>query len=163
MSQHLDHDTLLRFVEGDLGEHMAIYAAEHIDDCPVCANRARELDDLSMMFASIDVPEVPDDLADAILGVHEEASRPARLPVGQVAAGLGLILAAMITRVAVLGGAEIVSGPLSAVRTVVRFAYSTLLQHPSLVLLAFGGALVLAMSAILGVRVTWRYANPAKA
>lgn len=69
---HLDEEVLLAFVHGQLGEHLAVHAAEHLDACPACANRALLLDPLQRAFASCDDPQSPEDLIAAIL----EAARP---------------------------------------------------------------------------------------
>jgi len=67
MSQHVPSDLLAAFVDGDVGEHVAVHIAQHIDDCPGCATKAASLEPLAPAFASMDDPPVPDDLADQIV------------------------------------------------------------------------------------------------
>lgn len=73
----IDEPTLAAFVDGDLGEHLAVHVALHLDACPGCAARAVGADPLARAFASVDDPPLPDDLVAAALA---EVDRPAPAP-----------------------------------------------------------------------------------
>lgn len=95
MNAHPSEDMLAAFVEGDLGEHVAIQIAEHIDACPLCAARVVALEPLAGAFARMPDPEVPEDLVASILAAAEapdELEAPSSTP--EIAAGLGFLLAA---------------------------------------------------------------------
>ena len=91
MSHHVPDDLLVAFVEGDVGEQLAVHIAEHLDACPQCLNQAAQIEPLNQLFAALDDPEPPADLMDAILA---EAMRPDRLPRTELAVGLTLLAAA---------------------------------------------------------------------
>ena len=91
MSQHVPEDLLTAFVEGDMGEQLAIHIAEHLDACPACATRAATMEPLAAAFAAMEDPVVPDDLAAAIL---DEFVRPEPVPVTEIALGFALLGAA---------------------------------------------------------------------
>lgn len=92
MSQHVPEDLLQAFVDGEVGEQLAIHIAEHLDVCPSCLNRASGLEPLSSAFAALPDPEVPDDLVAAVLA---EASEPERVPTTEIGIGSGLLVAAV--------------------------------------------------------------------
>lgn len=73
MSQHIPPALMDKFVEGDLEEPVAVAVALHIDQCSRCHSAASAADSLSQEFATVDDPEVPPDLLDAI---HEYAKLP---------------------------------------------------------------------------------------
>lgn len=97
--QHVPDDLLAAFVDGDIGEHLAVHIAEHLDACPACLNRVTGLEPLSHAFAAAVDPEVPADLVAAVLA---EADRPERVPVTELAVGAGLLVGAGL--VAALAG-----------------------------------------------------------
>ncbi len=96
MSQHVPEDLLSAFVDGDVGEQLAIHIAEHIDGCPSCLNRAAGMEPLHAAFAAMPDPEVPSDLAAAVLA---EASQPERLPVTELSVAAGLMASAALVAV----------------------------------------------------------------
>lgn len=89
--QHVPDDLLAAFVDGDIGEHLAVHIAEHLDACPACLNRATGLEPLATAFAAALDPEVPPDLVAAVLA---EAGRPERLPVTELGVGAALLVGA---------------------------------------------------------------------
>lgn len=91
MSEHVPEDLLAAFVEGEVGEQLAIHIAEHLDSCPSCLNRAAGLEPLHAAFAAMPDPEVPEDLVAAVLA---EAAEPERLPVTELGVGAALLAAA---------------------------------------------------------------------
>jgi len=91
MSQHVPEDLLTAFVEGEMGEQLAIHIAEHLDDCPSCATRATGMEPLASAFAAMIDPVPPDDLAAAIL---VEFDKPEPVPVIEIALGFALLGAA---------------------------------------------------------------------
>jgi len=95
MSEHVPPDLLADFVDGDVGEHVAVHIAEHIDGCPRCATQAAALEPLAPAFASMDDPPVPTDLADAVLAAAlREEARSERPPVTELAVGGALLTSA---------------------------------------------------------------------
>ncbi len=95
MSQHVPDDLLSAFVEGEMGEQLAIHIAEHLDSCPACATRAVGMEPLAAAFASMPDPDVPPDLAASVLAIASEPE-PARAPRTEVAIGLGMLVAAFL-------------------------------------------------------------------
>lgn len=93
MSQHVPEDLLQAFVEGEVGEQLAIHIAEHLDACPACATRATGLEPLAAAFAAIRDPIPPPDLARRVLAGADE---PDRLPFGEIAIGLALLVCAAL-------------------------------------------------------------------
>lgn len=90
MSAHVDPVLLARFVAGELGDHAAAQVALHLDDCSACANLAREADPLARAFASVDDPDVPAGLVQAVL--RADAARAAAAPQRLVDLGLAATL-----------------------------------------------------------------------
>src|SRR5688500_20047826 len=88
MSQHVPEDLLASFVEGEVGEQLAVHIAEHLDGCPACATRAAGLEPLAAAFAAVLDPVPPLGLAQAILARLDE---PDRLPVLEIGIGAGLL------------------------------------------------------------------------
>jgi anti-sigma factor RsiW len=88
MSQHVPEDLLQAFVEGEVGEQLAVHIAEHVDGCPACATRAAGLEPLAAAFAAVLDPVVPSGLSQGIFARLEE---PERLPVLEVGVGAGLL------------------------------------------------------------------------
>ena len=77
MSQHIPPALMRKFIEGDLEEPVAVAVALHIDHCSRCHAAASTADPLSQEFATIDDPEVPTELIDALL---EAAASPQPAP-----------------------------------------------------------------------------------
>jgi len=92
VSEHVPEDLLSAFVDGEMGEQLAIHIAEHLDSCPMCATRAVGMEPLGPAFASMGDPLVPDDLAGAIL-VAASAESPA--PRVEIGIGVALLLSAV--------------------------------------------------------------------
>ena len=84
MSSHVPDDILNAFVEGEVGEQLAVHIAEHLDSCPACGTRAATLEPLSLAFAALDDPVVPPDLADSIV---KQIAKPASAPLVELAVG----------------------------------------------------------------------------
>ena len=93
MSHHVPENLLAAFVDGDVGEQLAIHIAEHLDECPACATRAAGLEPLAAAFAAVTDPLPPDDLADAVLAAYDRHEQP-RMPVQEVLVGGGMVAAA---------------------------------------------------------------------
>lgn len=91
MSQHVPDDLLASFVDGEVGEQLAVHIAEHLDDCPACATRAAGLEPLGAAFAAIDDPVPPPELAREVL---ERVAEPERLPVLEIGVGAALLVSA---------------------------------------------------------------------
>jgi anti-sigma factor RsiW len=100
MTGHLTEAQLHGFTAGTLGEHEAVLVALHLDQCPMCAARAVDLDPLAPAFAASADPAVPTDLAACILaavdgpGAESAAQTGALNP--EVAAGAGLLVGAAL-------------------------------------------------------------------
>jgi hypothetical protein len=77
---HVPHDLLLQFAEGELDENLAVHIADHIDGCPTCLARAAALEPLTGVLAQVPDPEPPGSLIEAILAA-------ARSPATDPAAG----------------------------------------------------------------------------
>ncbi len=88
MSEHVPQDLLQSFIDGDVGEQVAIHIAEHIDECPRCLNRATAMEPLALAFSSLDDPEAPDDLVQSVLVA---AAQPESLPAMEMLVGAGLL------------------------------------------------------------------------
>jgi anti-sigma factor RsiW len=86
--QHVPQDLLASFVDGDVGEQLAVHIAEHLDGCPSCATRAVSMEPLAAAFAAVDDPEPADWLVTAVL---EELALPARRPTQELAIGTALL------------------------------------------------------------------------
>lgn len=153
MSQHVPEDLLNAFIEGDVGEQLAIHIAEHLDSCPSCLNRAVALEPLSAAFAALPDPQVPDDLVAAVLA---EAAQPERLPITELGIGFGLLASA--GAVATLFGNPVAMATefgvvLSALGNVARVVATGLASS--------GPALTLfTVAALTGLAVTARVAVP---
>jgi predicted anti-sigma-YlaC factor YlaD len=100
MSQHVPEDLLLAFVEGEVGETLAVHIAEHLDTCSQCATRAATLEPLASAFAAVDDPVPPPDLVPAILAA---AAVPARALARVEVAMAGLLLVAAVLVAVVFG------------------------------------------------------------
>jgi predicted anti-sigma-YlaC factor YlaD len=101
MSACVPDELLQSFVDGDVGEQLAVHIAKHLDDCASCSTRATHMDALSPLFASCDDPAPADDLVMAILAAAEEPETQ-RLPIVEGAVGAALLAAA--AALFVLGG-----------------------------------------------------------
>jgi predicted anti-sigma-YlaC factor YlaD len=93
MSQHVPEDLLQAFVEGEVGEQLAVHIAGHLDECPACATRAAGLEPLAAAFAAMSDPVTPPDLAARVLA---RAAEPERLPVAEIAVGAALLMVAAL-------------------------------------------------------------------
>jgi anti-sigma factor RsiW len=93
MTQHVPEDLLAAFIAGEVGEHVAIHIAEHLDECPSCGTRAAGMEPLAAAFAAVDDPIPPEDLAQAVLNALE---RPDAMPVLEIAMGASLLAAAAL-------------------------------------------------------------------
>ena len=91
MSQHVPEDLLQDFVDGEVGEQLAVHIAEHIDACPSCATRAAGLEPLAAAFAAVRDPVPPPTLVASILARLDE---PDRVPIPEIGIGVSLLLAA---------------------------------------------------------------------
>lgn len=90
---HVPEDLLQAFVDGDVGEQVAVHVAEHLDGCPSCATRAAGLEPLAAAFAATVDPVPPPELASGIL---RAARRPERAPTLEVAVGALLLASAVV-------------------------------------------------------------------
>ena len=93
MSLHPSREVLEQFALGDLGEHVAVYIASHLDDCPQCAAAARALDPLTAAFTATPHAPVPDRLAAHILEQHHQRPVEARI---ERTIGLGLLALSLL-------------------------------------------------------------------
>ncbi len=91
MSQHVPEELLTAFIEGEMGEQLAIHIAEHLDECPACATRAAGKEPLASAFAAMEDPVAPEGLVAAIL---DEFAQPEPIPVTEIALGFALLGAA---------------------------------------------------------------------
>jgi anti-sigma factor RsiW len=88
---HVPDDLLDSFVEGDMGEHLAVHIAEHLDECAACATRAAAMEPMASAFASMDDPEPPATLAASALAAASVAERP---PTAELTVGFALLACA---------------------------------------------------------------------
>jgi len=93
MSHHVPENLLSAFVDGDVGEQLAIHIAEHLDECPSCSTRAAGVEPLAAAFAAVPDPVPPEDLVDAVLAAYASQEQP-RIPVQEVLVGGGMLAAA---------------------------------------------------------------------
>ncbi len=93
MSQHVPEDLLQSFVEGEVGEELAVHIAEHLDRCPACATRAATLEPLAAALASVPDPVPPPDLAQSILA---QVARPVHAAARAEVAVAALLLATAV-------------------------------------------------------------------
>ncbi len=151
--QHVPDDLLAAFVEGDVGEQLAVHIAGHLDDCPACSARAAGLEPLHAAFAALPDPPVPADLVPAVL---EAAARPEPMPWVEAGVSAALLLAA--GAVAALLGDPV---GLAADFGVVLSALSDGARVAALGLASSGPVLVTATAvALIGVILTARLASP---
>ena len=151
MSQHVPEDLLQAFVDGEVGEQLAVHIAEHVDGCPSCATRAAGLEPLAAAFAAVLDPVPPSGLPQTILKRLEE---PERLPVLEVGVGAGLLGCAAFLALGLESPLA-----LAAELVVVLNALLTLARGLSTALGSFQFALVASTAATLaGALVTLHYA-----
>lgn len=154
MSQHVPDDLLGSFVEGEVGEQLAIHIAEHLDLCPACSTRAAGMEPLGLAFAAVEDPIPPLDLVQAVL---DEVAEPERLPLAEIGVGAGLLVAATLLTISVenpLGMAVEVG--------VVLHAFPNIASALAAGLGASSGLLTVAtFLALLGCAFTARLANSA--
>lgn len=93
---HVPEDLLQAFVDGDVGEQVAVHVAEHLDSCPSCATRAAGLEPLAAAFAAVEDPVPPAELVPAVLA---RARQPDRMPMLEIGVGVALIAAAALLAV----------------------------------------------------------------
>jgi hypothetical protein len=133
---HLSQPVLQRFVHGDLGDELAVACALHLDDCPECATRWALHEPLSLAFAACEDPEVPDDLAEAILAeLRLPASWVDEAPVLELLLSAGFLTAAAVILFAF--GAPLDLFTDAAVATAGLFRAMTLLLQQALALSAW--------------------------
>jgi anti-sigma factor RsiW len=154
MNEHVPDDLLAAFVEGEVGEQLAIHIAEHLDSCPACATRAVGMEPLAAAFAAMPDPAIPTDLTAAVLAAAEAPER-SRVPTTEIAVGLGLLVAAFLLFVALgdpvgsLNQSALWMRALASAGDAIRLG----LPAPAILLpatLVLGGA-----SAVLFARVAW--------
>lgn len=96
--EHVPDDLLGAFVDGEMGEQLAIHIADHLDHCPMCSTRAACLEPLAPAFARMVDPVVPEGLTAAVLvaAQHETQTPQTELVVGvaMLAAATALLLVA---------------------------------------------------------------------
>lgn len=73
MSDHPPDALLDAFALGEVGDHVAVALAEHVDACARCRARVLAADPLTQAFASVDDPPVPDDLVTRVLAAARAA------------------------------------------------------------------------------------------
>lgn len=162
MSQHVPEDLLSAFVDGDMGEQLAVHIAEHLDACPSCGARATGLEPLAAAFASVDDPIPPDDLAEAVLAI---VAQPERAPRMEIALGAGMLLVAgglVVTFGNPLGMAVEVGVLVHALGTLGRglssaFGSSSFLLSLSTLMAALGCYATMRMAAAMPAAVERRY------
>ncbi len=88
---HLHDSLLLRFVDGRLDDQEAVEVARHLDDCPACAARATAAEPLAQAFASVDDPDLPQDLVTTIVATARQRPAVAFPREPAVAAGLAAV------------------------------------------------------------------------
>ncbi len=93
MTEHVPDGLLQAFVDGEVGEQLAVHIAEHIDSCPGCSTRATALEPLAAAFAAMEDPVPPSDLAMSVLATLGE---PEPLPIKEVGVGVSLLLSAAL-------------------------------------------------------------------
>ncbi len=151
MSQHVPEDLLQAFVEGDVGEQLAIHIAEHLDGCPACSTRAAGMEPLAAAFAAVEDPVPPPGLTQAVLARVDE---PDRVPMLEIGVGVGLLVCAA-------GLAVGLDGPfaLAAQDAVLLNAAATMGRGVGHALGAFQLALVgSTLLAAIGCAVTFHFA-----
>ena len=146
MNPHIPDDLLQDFVFGEVGEQVATHIAEHLDECPQCLNHAAGIEPLSVVFALLDDPIPPPDLADAVLAEFRVGERT---PITEVLVAMALLGSA--TGVAGILGSPLAftkdfAVALSALSDVVRVV-SVSLSHSSITMtllmaVALGGLAV---------------------
>ncbi|MEZ4319766.1 MAG: hypothetical protein R3F61_19785 [Myxococcota bacterium] len=157
MSEHVPDDLLSAFVEGEMGEQLAIHIAEHLDACPMCATRAVALEPLGPAFAALPDPEVPEGLAAAVLAAAAEEERPADLEIG---IGIGLLVAAMVGFLVLGEPLALASHALIWVGALSSAGRAVLLGLPSPMVMLPVTLVVGAASALVFARVAWPDALP---
>lgn len=119
---HPPADLLTAFATGSLDGSdgaEAVRVALHLDDCPACAARAASLEPLAHVFASVDAPAVPADLAAAVLMAADAPEAPRRSPrfrhTAEVAVAGSLLCAAFALLVLLGAPGELIVGGLALV------------------------------------------------
>ncbi len=130
---HIDDDLLAAFARSEVGEHLAVHVALHLDTCPQCSARAAALDPLTAVFAGIEDVSVPKDLVASILAADAAGMEP-HIP--EISVGLAMLATAGVMLV---GSGEVWSW-LQPVRSLVS-GLVVAAQHAPLTDLALAGPL----------------------
>ena len=142
MNKHVPTDLLVAFVDGELGEQLAVHIAEHIDECPQCANEAAMMEPLAAAFAAVEDPEVP---ADLVAEVLVAADAPNRGPVTEVVVASTLLAAAA-------GLFVVVGDPVGTLIEIGVLANGVAAVTPQLTgMFASSSVMVLALSTLMAV------------
>ena len=158
MTPHPSEDLLQQFTRGELGEHLAVHVAEHLDTCPACASRAAMLEPLHAVFAAVPDPEVPPGLVDAILRqVDSESLAEESLAVDvtetvtRTEVGVGLALLTLASLVLVVA-----EGPIQHIEAVrqVLSALHTVAHHGLSNPIAVQGFTLVALLSAMGFVIT---------
>ena len=128
---HISDELLQVFTDGDIGTELGVQIALHLDDCPRCHARARELDPLTAHFASCDDPAVPDELIQTISATQHQPSTDVVVPailILAVSAALALAVNgnATVTELALLlyAGSHAVAAWFSSTNQVALLVFS---------------------------------------
>jgi hypothetical protein len=158
VTPHPSEDLLQQFTQGELGEHLAIHVAEHIDMCPTCASRTAMLEPLHAVFAAVPDPEVPPGLIDAILRqadseflAEEGVAVDVTETVARTEVGIGLALLTLASLVLVVAEGPIQH--LEAARQVLSALHTAAhhgLSHP----IAVQGFTLAALLSAMGFVIT---------
>lgn len=158
MSQHVPEDLLQAFVDGDVGEQLAIHIAEHVDACPSCATRAAGLEPLAAALAAVTDPVPPSDLVARVLATATR-EEPERLPSMEIAVGALLLAGAALLLVGLDQPLTLAADLAVAVETALALT-RTLTVAVSSFQLAIGLATLATASALL---VTLHFASSERA
>ena len=152
MSYHVPDNLLLAFVEGDVGEQLAIHIASHLDECPACATRATAFDPLAASFAACVDPMTPADLLPAVLEALDQPSPTKRW---EISIGIALhLIAAML--VAAEGEPVTVMLQMGTIIETLPSLTRSLQQVMSAYIVAIMGfALLTGLAASLAARLIW--------
>lgn len=142
MTEHIDPALLKAFATGDVGEHTATLVALHIDDCPHCANIARQADPLASWVAATHDPVAPPSLVHAILA---QAEQPVvAQPWSELALGSALLASAALIAVQI-HGLDAWWRQLVVIRDTLGTLATYASQHPQ-VLTSLGATAVIALA-----------------
>lgn len=152
-AEHPSDDDLRRFAAGEVGEHLAVHLAEHLDACPTCVARVEAADPIlrSALSGAGPLPVPPDLVPGLLARIVPTPPEPAReVHWHLVMAGVGLIGLAGLA--ALLGDptAELalLQGILGAMAVLLRR-----ISTPT-VLAALGGTLMVGLVVLHRLRAT---------